>query len=59
MANEKQPKNCVGHVRSPSNNCPTSEGTVNNAIPVAISATAAKINTLFIAPSSFCLRAGD
>ena len=34
---------------SPNNNCPTSDGTISNAKPVAASATAAKISTFFIA----------
>ena len=34
---------------SPSNNRPTSDGTISNATPVAASATAARISTLFIA----------
>ena len=35
---------------SPNNNCPTSEGTISNANPVAASPTAAKINSLFHCP---------
>ena len=40
---------------TPNNNRPTSAGTMSNANPVAASATAAKINTFFIAPISLNL----
>ena len=34
---------------SPNNTCPTSDGTISNAKPVAASATAAKMSTFFMA----------
>src|SRR6185295_15912365 len=34
---------------APSNNCPINDGTINNAVPVAASLTAARTSTLFIA----------
>lgn len=40
---------------SPSNNCPTIEGTISNADPVAASAAAATINAFFIAAISLKL----
>jgi hypothetical protein len=40
---------------SPNNNCPTSEGTISNANPVAASPIAAKINTFFIVSNSLVL----
>ena len=35
---------------TPNNNCPTREGAISNANPVAASATAAKISPTFIVP---------
>src|ERR1039458_3235220 len=39
---------------SPSNNCPTSEGTISNPNPVAASAIAVKISAYFIVPPFRC-----
>ncbi len=44
---------------SPSNNRPTSDGTISNANPVAISPTAARTSTIFIAPSTLIARLGE
>src|SRR5262245_6909844 len=37
---------------APNSNCPTNDGTISNANPVATSATAAKIRTFFIIPTT-------